>query len=85
MPKTHAPSALFVSRLVKIRVGSLIFPVFSLMIREFERGEQFASDCLIRPTIRDFRFLRGKAEIVRMLPRFLRPEGTRERFRFGPR
>ena len=34
------------------------FPVFSLMIREFDRGEQFASDCVIRHPVHDFRFLR---------------------------
>jgi hypothetical protein len=27
------------------------FPVFSLMIREFDRGEQFASDCVIRQPV----------------------------------
>jgi hypothetical protein len=27
------------------------FPVFSLTIREFDRGEQFASDCVIQQPI----------------------------------
>ncbi len=37
-------------------------PCSSLIIREFGRGEQFASDCVLRHTAQDFRVLRGKIE-----------------------
>jgi hypothetical protein len=32
-------------------VKSIKFPVFSLMIREFGIGEQFAADCVIRHSV----------------------------------
>jgi hypothetical protein len=54
------------------------FPVFSLMIWEFDSGEQFASDCIIRQAVHDFWVLGRKLENSRMFARFLRCEGTGE-------
>jgi len=38
------------------------FPVLSRVIRELDRKEWFASDCVIRHPVRDFRALRKKLE-----------------------
>jgi hypothetical protein len=54
------------------------FPVFSLMIREFDGGAQFASDCIIRHSVRDFRFSAEKSKILPMLAHFLLAEGPGE-------
>jgi hypothetical protein len=53
---------------LKLSSKSKIFPVFSLIIREFDRGEQFASDCVIRRQ-------------ARVTPALSGPEGFRGEFR----
>jgi hypothetical protein len=42
------------------------FPVFSLMIWEFDSRELFVSDCAIRHAVRDFRSRLGKSKIAGM-------------------
>jgi len=50
------------------------FPVFSLMIREFDGGEQFASDCVIRhPSSGIFA---GKSKIMRTFAHYSLPKRT---------
>jgi hypothetical protein len=53
--KPQVVPGLFVPQPLESTRKSKKFPVFSLMIREFDAGEHFASDCVIRQPVRDFR------------------------------